>query len=114
MNLDGQPHLYRPPMVWLNGVNQPGLLLVWIRAGQSPQWQAIVTWIRVTGSGNVRYERLTPIVAAAGLRSMEDPQAYRNVPRLRLTAGGILEPIPPAETPTAETIRNEPPPGLVV
>jgi hypothetical protein len=30
-------------MVWLNGVNQPELLLAWVRAGQSPQWQAIVT-----------------------------------------------------------------------
>jgi hypothetical protein len=54
VNLDDQPHLYRPPMVWLNGVNQPGLLLAWVRAGQSPQWQAIATWIKVTGSETTR------------------------------------------------------------
>jgi hypothetical protein len=111
MNLNDQPHLYRPPMVWLNGVNQPGLLLAWIRTAQSPQWQAIVTWIKTTGSETTRYQRLTPIVAATGLRSMEDPQAYSDVPRLQFTADGILQPLP-AAPPSAPPTTNEPSSGL--
>ncbi|MDB5910362.1 MAG: hypothetical protein JWP34_4476 [Massilia sp.] len=62
-------------MVWLNGVNQPGLLLAWVRTGPAAPWQAVVTWIKATGEAT-RYERLTPIVSAAGLRSMEAPSAY--------------------------------------
>jgi hypothetical protein len=70
----------------------------------------------VTGNETTRYERLTPIVAAAGLRSMEARAAYRGVPRLRLSADGILQPITPADAGATgyKTGNEPPPPGLVV
>jgi hypothetical protein len=58
--------------------------------------------------------RATVKSRAADLRSMEALSAYRAVPRLRLTADVILQPIAPAEAGAPQTTRSEPPLGLIV
>lgn len=73
------------------GAEQPGLLLAWVRferSGEWAEWQAIVSWIRSTGVNETKYQRITPIIRAAGLRPMEQREAYQAVPRLLVHSDG--------------------------
>jgi hypothetical protein len=53
------------------------------------------TWVKVTGIETTRYQRITPIVRAVGLRPMEERAAYRRVPRLELRADGTVHQLDP-------------------
>jgi hypothetical protein len=81
--------VYCPPMVYLTGSDDAGLLLAWIRHAVDGSWTALIVWIRRTSDG---HERKFVEVSGAAIRPLEAPAAYREVPRLLLDVDGTVRP----------------------
>src|SRR4051794_8596055 len=81
--------VYCPPMVHLAGSDEAGLLLAWVKHAIDGSWTALVVWIRRTGDGV--YERKF-VEVGGGIRPLEAPDAYREVPRLLLDVDGTVRP----------------------
>ena len=65
-----------------------GHLLCWERHERDGTWYAWVSWVQSTGDP-VRHRHQVVSVRAAGVRRLENPEAYKNVPRRASAATAI-------------------------
>lgn len=96
---------WSPPIVEVGEDATPAYLLCWEQHERDGQWQAWVTWIRVTRG---RPGRHVVTVMATAVRPLEEPRAYKDVPRRVLGRDGRMRPWtaspgppPPAASPAA-------------
>jgi hypothetical protein len=68
-----------------------GHLLCWERHERDGTWYAWVSWVQSTGEP-VRHRRHVVSVRAVGVRPLENPEAYKNVPRRTLGRDGHIRP----------------------
>jgi len=85
---------WSPPIVEMNG-GVIGHLLCWERHARDGTWYAWVSWVQSTGDP-VRHRHHVVSVRADGIRRLENPEAYKGVPRRTLGRDGRIRPWTPS------------------
>lgn len=85
---------WAPPLVEMSG-GQVGHLLAWDQHERDGSWHAWVSWVHRTGDPP-RHQHKVVSVAAGSLAPLEEPGAYREVPRRVLGNDGKIRPWAPA------------------
>ena len=85
---------WSPPIVELTG-GVIGHLLCWEQHERDRTWYAWVSWVQSTGDP-VRHRHHVVSVRAEGVRPLENPEAYKNVPRRTLGRDGHIRPWTPS------------------
>ncbi len=81
---------WAPPLVEMSG-GQVGHLLAWDQHERDGGWHAWVSWVLTTGDPP-RSRHKVVSVQAGSLAPLEEPDAYRNVPRRVLGNDGKIRP----------------------
>jgi hypothetical protein len=68
---------------------QPAHLLAWELLETTGDWQAWVSWVQTAGGHHAH--QVTP-VRASSLQPLEEPDAYREVPRRVRGRDGLIRP----------------------
>ena len=79
---------YAPPLVALSS-GQPAHLLAWELLETTGDWQAWVSWVQTAGGHHAH--QIAP-VRASSLQPLEEPDAYRQVPRRVHGRDGLIRP----------------------
>jgi hypothetical protein len=79
-----------PPLVEMSG-GQVGHLLEWRQHERDGSWHAWVSWVLTTGDPP-RHQHKVVSVQAQSLAPLEEPDAYRDVPRRVLGNDGKIRP----------------------
>jgi len=91
--MGGRDAPWAPPLVELS-IGEVGHLLEWRQHELDGQWHAWVSWVQTTGDPP-RHRHKVVEVRAASLAPLEDPDAYRDVPRRVLGNDGKIRPWAP-------------------
>jgi hypothetical protein len=72
-----------------------GHLLCWEKHERDGTWHAWVSWVQSTGDP-VRHRHHVVSVRAEAVRRLENPEAYKSVPRRMLGSDGRIRPWTPS------------------
>ena len=101
-----------PPVVEMTG-GGVGHLLCWELHERDASWHAWVSWVQTTGHP-ARHRHRVVSVRADAVRQLENPEAYKNVPRRTLGRDGRIRPwTPPGGRSPPGSPRAYPKPELL-